>query len=112
MTTEAPIKPDRVPPPSRKRGGARSVAGRPTIFDDTKAELILKWIRIGTYVETAVAAAGISKQTFYTWMRDGARGKSERLAEFAEQVNQAVAQAEVSEVAIIHQAAATNWTAA
>ena len=37
-------------------------------------ERILLHLRVGAYVETAAACAGIHKDTFYEWMKKGARG--------------------------------------
>lgn len=102
---------------------------RPTILTPDLAATVINHIRAGSYVETAAAAAGIHKDTFYTWLREGAKeqrraeegrehkprnGKpigepeKERLAmcaEFAAGVEQALAESELADSAIIGRAA-------
>lgn len=70
-------------------------------------------IRGGNYIETAAAYAGISKQTLYNWLRRGARQKSGQYREFALAVEQALAEAEMRDLALIEQAARDGkWQAA
>lgn len=102
---------------------------RPTILTPELAEQIAQHIRAGAYAETAAAAAGIHKETFYAWLRDGAREKrriaedkpiptrngkriskaeQERLtmcAAFSDAINEAIAAAELTDIAIIGRAA-------
>ena len=73
---------------------------------------ILTAIRAGNYVETAVAFAGISKSTFYAWLKAGARSKSGPYHEFSDAVKRALAEAEVNDVELIAKAATRNWQAA
>jgi hypothetical protein len=75
-------------------------------------EKVVAMIRGGNYIETAAAAAGISKQTLYTWLKNGARAEEGPEYEFAEAVHQALAQAEVRNVLLIGEAAKTVWQAA
>ena len=57
---------------------------------------ILNYIRSGAYVETAAAAAGISKQTFYTWLRQGSRPGAKKIhLEFVQAIEQAQAEDEL-----------------
>jgi hypothetical protein len=74
-------------------------------------EKVLLHLRIGSYVETAAACAGIHKDTFYEWMKKGARGIKPYNA-FAEAVNRAVAESESRDLATILKAASTQWQAA
>jgi hypothetical protein len=62
-------------------------------------------------VETAAACAGIHKDTFYEWMKKGARGQQPYVA-FAEAVNKAVAESESRDLATILKAAQSQWQAA
>lgn len=73
---------------------------------------VVTYLRAGNYVETAAAAAGVSKTTLYDWLKRGARGEGAEFVEFADAVTQALAQAEARDVAIIAKAAATEWQAA
>lgn len=90
-------------------------------FTAEAATQVLDAIRAGNYMETAAAYAGVHKDTFYEWLKNGrtAQQKTGRLtaletrfAEFAADVEQALAQAEVRDVAIIGKAAQTQWQAA
>jgi transposase len=85
---------------------------RPTKFDADVAARILTAIRVGNYMETAAAHAGISKDTLYAWLRKGARAKSGPLREFSDAVQKAIADAEVRNVAVIQRAAQKHWQAA
>jgi transposase len=84
-------------------------AGRPTKIDQVITrrdgskvpitEVIVQAVRAGNYVETAAALAGVSKDTVYHWLREGARAstKTTRLTPFerhAVTFSDAVAQAE------------------
>jgi transposase len=83
---------------------------------------IVLYLRRGNYVETAAAAAGISKVTLYDWIKKGARLRNGKKEEFtdeekllircSEDIDQAVALAEDRDVNIIHEAAETQWQAA
>ncbi|MFD1422452.1 hypothetical protein ACFQ4J_01685 [Laceyella tengchongensis] len=91
----------------------RSKAGRPTKLTPALQEKIVTVIRGGNYIETAAAYAGISKQTLYNWLRRGARQKSGQYREFALAVEQALAEAEMRDLALIEQAARDGkWQAA
>lgn len=77
-------------------------------------EKIVGYLRAGAYVETAAAAAGISKQTLYTWLRRAVDENEEDpiFAKFAAAVEEAQALAEVRDIALIGKAAETQWQAA
>lgn len=79
--------------------------GRPTKFSRELADKVLGFIRAGAYMETAAAAAGISKDTLYAWLRDGARGKNPDLAAFSDAVEKAAAEAELRDLLTIGKAA-------
>jgi len=51
----------------QKRGG------RPSALNDLVQEKIVSSLRRGSYVETAAALAGVSKQTLYDWFKRGNR---------------------------------------
>jgi transposase len=74
-------------------------------------EKILLHLRVGAYMETAAACAGIAKDTLYAWLKKGARGEKP-YAEFAEKVHKAVAESESRDLATVLKASQKNWTAA
>lgn len=84
---------------------------RPTKLTPKLQERVVGFVRAGAYVETAAAAAGISKETLYSWLRRGAAGEAP-FAAFAEAVEEAQALAEMRDLALIGKAAETEWTAA
>jgi hypothetical protein len=90
----------------------RHPGGRPTSFDERKAGTIVELLRSGNYIDVAAAYAGIARATLYNWLRQGAHRKTPELALFATHVEQARAEAELRNVALIQKAAVTNWQAA
>ncbi|WP_339174429.1 hypothetical protein [Anoxybacillus sp. FSL W8-1294] len=88
------------------------MAGRPTKLTPELQKKIIDAIRAGNYMETAAAYAGISKDTFFRWLRKGARAKSGIYKDFHDAVEKALADAEVRDVMLIANAAATDWKAA
>lgn len=98
--------------------------GRPTIIGEV-SERVIEFVRAGNYVETAAAAAGISKDTFYAWLRRGARerrrlkkantrpNKTEQpYLAFSDAIQKATGEAEARDVMLIAKAATTQWQAA
>jgi hypothetical protein len=51
--------------------------GRPTDLTPEVQKTICEAIEDGCYVETAVSLAGISRPTFYVWLKKGAGGGPE-----------------------------------
>lgn len=47
--------------------------GRPSKLTQELVDKIVPIIRQGNYIDVAAASAGVSKDTFYTWLRLGAR---------------------------------------
>jgi transposase len=74
-------------------------------------EKLINLLRRGNYIETAAACSGIHKDTFYHWMKRGARGDKAYVA-FAEAVHRAMAESEAMDLAIIQRASTTQWQAA
>ncbi|MCS1351159.1 hypothetical protein [Mechercharimyces sp. CAU 1602] len=85
---------------------------RPTKLTPDVQQKILDAIRLGNYLETAAAYAGISKSTLYDWLRRGEREKSGRYKEFSDAVEKHLAEVEVRDLAVITRAAQENWRAA
>lgn len=89
--------------------------GRPTKLTPELLEEVVKYVRTGAYVETAAAAAGVSKVSLYDWLKRGKRGDKSNnglYIEFSEAMSQAVAESELRDIALIGKAASRNWTAA
>lgn len=98
---------------------------RPIKLTPDVQQKIVEAIKMGNYIETAAAYAGISKNTLYDWMKRGAREK-ERITgtnrkpkageapfvQFSDAIEKAMADAEVRDVLIIANAAKENWQAA
>lgn len=70
-----------------------NVGGRPTKFNADIANTIIETVRAGNYTETAAAMAGISKVTFYDWLKRGARGE-QPFQDFRNQILESMAVAE------------------
>lgn len=85
--------------------------GRKTKLTRQTADRILAILRAGGYDETACAAAGISRQCFWDWLRRGAAGEAPYNV-FADEVQRARAEGESRNVMLIASAAQNNWQAA
>lgn len=83
-------------------------------FNAKVAEEIIAYLHHGAFVETAAAAAGISKQTFYNWLRRARDPKrsSTALRKFRRDVKQAMALSEARMIGFVSDAAETQWQAA
>jgi transposase len=83
--------------------------GRPTVLTDELSERICGYVRRGNYLETAAACSGISKDTLFRWLREGARdslaGKVTDLSRFSDSINAASAKSEITLLGIIRRAA-------
>jgi len=104
----------------------QSEAGRPEKLTPELHKQIVKSITIGAYVETAAAAAGLAKRTFYDWLTRGAReidrlkrnpllsieAKEEKYVIFSHAINKAIGEAEMIDVETIRKASKRNWKAA
>lgn len=86
--------------------------GRPTKLCPEIIETITNAILAGSYIETAAALAGISKETFYDWLKKGAVAQSGLLFEFSDAIKRAQAQAEMNDLMVINKAAKRSWQAA
>lgn len=78
--------------------------GAPTKLNRELIEKIVKAMMMGAYVETAAAHAGINKETFYRWLKQGARELQKNpnarsiYAELSNAVSKAFADAELRDV--------------
>jgi transposase len=85
---------------------------RPDKLTPEIQQKIVDSLRMGNYIETASAYAGINKTTLYDWLKRGAREKRGKYKQFSNAVEKAMAEAEMRDVALIAQAAKENWQAA
>jgi transposase len=99
-----------MPPDTPKRPRGRPT-GRPTKLTDDVQEQIVRALRAGNYIETAAKFAAVDKKTLYSWLDRANRGEA-KYKGFLHAVNKAQADAEVSAVAVITKAAASQWQAA
>jgi transposase len=98
---------------TKKRKRAKPGAGRPSKLTPEVQEKILNAIRTGAFIETAAAAAGIHRDTFYEWMKRGEKAPSGMYREFKEQLDIAIAESETMCLALITAASASGvWQAA
>ena len=90
----------------------RNVGGRPSKLTKVLEDKIVMLITAGNYVETACAACGLTRDSYYLWLKKGARGE-EPYVSFSDRVNEAMAMAEVRDVMTIEKAAMGGvWAAA
>lgn len=85
---------------------------RPTKLSPELEAQIVTLLRAGNYPETAAAAAGISRATFYNWLREGARAKRGVKRQFRDRVLRAIAESEALDLEVIRKASAEHWQAA
>jgi transposase len=93
-------------PDAEKRGKGRPPKITQQIQDD-----ICKAIRGGSFMETAAAYGGISKDTLYAWMRHGARGEGAEYVKFSDAIKKALAESEVQGIAQIRAHGKESWQA-
>jgi transposase len=97
-------------------GHSTAPGGAPTKLDEATVTRILSVLRVGGYPEAAAGVAGIHVKTLYKWMRrghaDGEDPADAPYRAFRSRVEQARAEGETRNVALIAQAAAQNWQAA
>lgn len=86
--------------------------GRPTKLTPEVQDRIILSLRAGNYLETACKANGITKATLYNWLDRASRHKEPLFLAFLDAVEKAQSEAEQRDVALIAQAAQTQWQAA
>ena len=90
--------------------------GRPIEITQALISEIETYLLAGNYIETTANAVGINRDTFYDWLKKGARDKKAGLStiytEFSDIVKKSQAKAEVGDLAVIGAAAKREWQAA
>ena len=98
---------------SKKRKSKKN-QGRPSkLTPELQAEIILL-IKMGNFVETTCGTVGINKYTYYDWMKKGKNSNhpKNKYKKFQEAVEQAMAQSEARDVALITKQSKYHWRAA
>jgi len=93
---------------------ARHPKGSTPILSEDLIDRLAHTIRSGAYVETAAAFCGISKDTFYRWLRlADTDASNELLVKLSDAVKKAMAEAELRDLKVIDTAAQNGvWQAA
>jgi hypothetical protein len=86
--------------------------GRKTVLNAELTDRIAQMLRAGNYVEVACAAVGVNRCTFYDWYARGEEGVPGLYKDFRERVDQARAEGEARNVALVAKAASRTWQAA
>lgn len=100
-------------------------SGRPTKLTKELQAEIVKYLKVGNYVEVAASIVGIHKDSLYEWLKRGAREKARRkkgekpnyaeskYVSFSDAVKSAQGKAEAINLGFIHAAARKGqWQAA
>jgi transposase len=86
----------------QQRPDDNSKPGRPTELNAATAQIIVKAMAAGNYLETAAALGGVTAKTVRNWIRRGeARRREPLYSEFAQSFSKAIAQAEIENVEAI-----------
>ena len=79
--------------------------GRPLKLNHDLIAKISEAIRAGAYIETAAAYCGIDKETFFKWLKKGARHQGRLHTALNNSIRRALAESELSDVVNISRAA-------
>lgn len=85
--------------------------GRPSKIDPEVTKTVSNLLRAGAMIDAACSSAGISRDTFYEWLKRGRTDKSGPYKDFADTIKKALADAENSLVAGIRKAGGQQWQA-
>ena len=85
--------------------------GRKTKLTSELQTKICDIVSTGNYIETACQACGLTKQTYFNWLKWGEEGKIGINFDFFDAVKKAEAQAENELVETIKKASRTTWQA-
>jgi transposase len=111
---KAPKKPDIKGPRTREKKILKETnpKGRPSKFTPEVTDKILLTLRAGNYIETSAAFAGVSKETLYAWLKQGAAEEVGPYRDFSDAVEEALAIGEITDVQRVGNAAKDDWRAA
>jgi len=114
MADQSPLARRRVSSPVITMGEGKSPRGRKSLLIDCQMVCRLRdALMAGNTYETACTLAGISRTTFYRWMKESEKApEGHPLREFRDMVLKACAIAEHRNLMFIQKAALTHWQAA
>ncbi len=96
----------------RKPGYSNPTAGRPTNLTPEVHKQITEDIAGGMYAQVAAARAGITEQTFYTWLKRGQEEESGVYREFTECVLTSAGEAEKNATDSVQSRFGDDWKSA
>ena len=77
MDIDKKMLPALPPPEEASLDSVTSNMGRPSKLDDSRVEELVKWLKLGYYIEDACTMAGIAKTTYYRWIDKAEEGLEE-----------------------------------
>jgi hypothetical protein len=89
----------------------KNKGGRPSKLTPELTEDICKLLRSGAMIDAACLSSGITKETFFQWMKLGISETDSPHKQFSDSVKRALADAENSMVDGIRNAGQTQWQA-
>lgn len=93
----------------------KNKGGRPSKLTDELQEEMARLVETGNYLDTAAACCGINRDTFYEWMRRGARekaaGRNTLYTRFSDRMKMAEAKAEALTLTRLRAAGREHWQA-
>jgi hypothetical protein len=82
------------------------------LFTPERTQAIVTFLRSGSFIETAVAASGVSRSTFFVWMKRGEKAHMGKFRKFYLDVRKAMADFEIAAVNSIRRAGEeSSWQA-
>ena len=78
------------PPEDSSLDSVTSNMGRPSKLDDSRVEDLVKWLKLGYYIEDACTMAGIAKQTYYNWIAKAEANEGQEYLDFLDAVKKLV----------------------
>lgn len=95
-----------------KRGRPKVYTGRPPSLTQELIDQILPYIEAGNYCEIACEINGISRDTFYTWLKAARNPKGKPIyKKFRQALKEAEGRAEANSVMRIRKAGQKQWQA-
>ena len=99
-----PALPSPVEPIDSSLDSSTTNIGSPSKLEDSRVEELVKWLKLGYYIEDACTMAGIGKTTYYRWLEKAEEGLEE-YRDFRDSVQKARAEAEGAHIMNIRKAA-------
>jgi len=85
--------------------------GRPLTLTEDIIVSVCNHLKHGAFIETAAAAAGVPKSTFYSWLKMANERPKSIHARFLDAVEKAQAHAELNDLMYITKARSKDWKA-